>query len=880
MPKLSAAASTISGNNSAIRRFDEFQKARSDPAFCELKELHVSEEHLQKLMLDFGTYLVKTDLHYGQESTITPTVKAKYFGKVKEELKQKFPKHSAWRDEAEWYTPLQNGIEKGATRTNLLSDEAFDSKTLPFYPAIRADYVRSKHRELILHGKVDYANDMRSLCYLLMKEATGEPYLQGGPLQQRVWFVMSMLAVGRGGEIKFQRYDEWHWDVLFQSIDSTWTEIKTLTQHCMLFGPDKESYLCDFYHAFGCFFSVEKGLYRANDVDKSVQKFVFPCLHGIVNASVAAKLTKIMRDHVSPETKKHVSSRSIRKGAATFLSMNPAVTEAELNARGGWASETNSKAYKETTPFLTIAGQNALALWNDVRTPKYAPQLKCLGDHVQPKVEEFIGKLYSTVDVPAFGPTGALRPFLRACTASLIMYHFDVVKDFGHHNLVVEKITRAAADAELRDGALTDPIEVLRHWSCRIRENFNSINPDLFDTNHNDIRECLAQTNRLLQQLLTKAEAGRIVAEDQQHSIDHMAQTIASVSKAVQQQGGSPQRRRSPGVVAPSVSNEDDETAIRDAGMIEIASLGKRQFGDVQLAEVPATKRQNQQSESRPKQASLVLKHSSVTEAAGQSSAKTPIEGLLFSLYAHNLFFGTKDRLRSVGLNHLNEQAKYRAAMELVEFVISDEQWEELCKRGRTERETMTTAKAVQMLCLKTLRQWEETVGIKAALANPKRARDKPYYIGIGARVVAYKKEAGINCHLCTAMQTAKKPALKSRVAAQPVPVVKLVAAKPPAKSAATSAAVKSSSSAASSAKSLSSAKLSTAMSSAAAMSLSRVAAQPTPVAKLAAVKPPAKSAATWITKWLSTANPTEATTEEQVKGTSENHDEATRAWL
>ena len=49
---------------------------------------------------------------------------------------------------------------------------------------------------------------MRSLCYLLLKKLNGEPVFQGGPLQQRVWFVMSMLAVGCGGEIKFQRYDE------------------------------------------------------------------------------------------------------------------------------------------------------------------------------------------------------------------------------------------------------------------------------------------------------------------------------------------------------------------------------------------------------------------------------------------------------------------------------------------------------------------------------------------------------------------------------------------------------------------------------------------------------------------------------------------------
>ena len=762
--RISTSDSTKGGYASALQRFNEFQMARSDPVFSDLKELHIQEEHLKKLMLDYGLYLAKTDIPYGKkEKVLTPEVKGKYFTKLKDSLKVKFPDHDAWHTESSWFFLLKSDIERGATRTSLLSNEAFDHKTLPFYPAIKDEYVRMKHRDLILHGDERYANDMRSLSCLLMKQATGTPVLKAGPLQQRAWFILSMLAVGRGGEIQFQRYDEWHWDVLFQGIDSTWTEIKTLTQHCMMFGPDKESYLCDYFHAFGCFFSVENGLYRGDAIDKAVHKFVFPDLHGFVSSGVAAKLTTIMRKYVSPAVKEHISSRSIRKGCTTHLSIHPSVSEAELNARGGWASETNSKSYKETTPCLTIPGQNALALWSDIRTPKYPPRLECLGCHLHDKLEEFIGHLF-IIDLPAFAPSGPLRPFLRACTATMIMYHFSVVKDYGYQHLVVEKVTHAATQANLCDGAHLNPVEVLRCWSGKIKADFAARNPDLLDPALHGLGACLAQCNANLQKLLEVTGAAKIIAEDQQHSIDHIATTLASVSRTVQQQGTSPQRRRSPGSVATNVSNEDDGVAVavlqsaNDDGLV-----GKRRCDQAETT--PAPKRHSKEPVAR-----AFLQHTSLTDAAGQSSAKTPISGILDFMYRSGLLPARagKDRLGCINLTHLAEPAKYKAAMELVECVITDNQWNELRTPGRSQRDTLSTASAVQTLCLKKLRAWEEAAGLKAPLKNANKARDQGYYIGIGARIVAYKKHCGITGHLSAALKPAPKSASSYPAALKP----------------------------------------------------------------------------------------------------------------
>ena len=128
-------------------------------------------------MLDIGRYLANTDLTYGKDGKCTST-KGDYFMIVKVALKEKFPDHEAWKTESSWIDALKSDIEKGANQANLLSTEFFDSKVVPFYPEVKDEYIRMKHHEVILHGDTKYAIDLRSLCCLLMKKASGKADLQ------------------------------------------------------------------------------------------------------------------------------------------------------------------------------------------------------------------------------------------------------------------------------------------------------------------------------------------------------------------------------------------------------------------------------------------------------------------------------------------------------------------------------------------------------------------------------------------------------------------------------------------------------------------------------------------------------------------------------
>jgi hypothetical protein len=202
--KASRATSTVYGDIAAIKHFDTFQQQRGDPCFDGLTNTDVEDLHLRKLMMDFSSYLAKTNIHKfnnPENSLIGVDGKQRIFGKVKEALKEKFLCHCEWEFENDWYKPLYSDLGLAVTKENMKSNDFFDGKTPGLYPVVSAEYVRMKNRELILHGESQYANDLSSMCLLLIMQSASMAQYQNGPLQQRAWIVMIMLAAARAGEL-------------------------------------------------------------------------------------------------------------------------------------------------------------------------------------------------------------------------------------------------------------------------------------------------------------------------------------------------------------------------------------------------------------------------------------------------------------------------------------------------------------------------------------------------------------------------------------------------------------------------------------------------------------------------------------------------------
>jgi len=66
-----------------------------------------------------------------------------------------------------------------------------------------------------------FVQDLFGVSRELIKTASVSAGSSCRNFQERAWLILTFLSVGRGGEIKFLRYDEMWWDTYFQCPDAT-----------------------------------------------------------------------------------------------------------------------------------------------------------------------------------------------------------------------------------------------------------------------------------------------------------------------------------------------------------------------------------------------------------------------------------------------------------------------------------------------------------------------------------------------------------------------------------------------------------------------------------------------------------------------------------
>jgi hypothetical protein len=211
----------------------------------------------------------------------TTSTLAQYVGQHLKKIRQDHPQHPDWKDlrasdSPSWWTPMREAFVKESQHFQLShsGDLIFGAtKIRPLYKdngnkPIRDD---SEIKDFI------QACDLKYIIRNLVRDATIEGNQK---LQQRCWVGMSNSCIGRGGEVKFQDYNEWTYHPLLEVTDSSWTETKTLHFYPMPMVPEKVSWEFDFYHMLGTYHSVENGLYRSQDeINKGLLNSVFPDLH-------------------------------------------------------------------------------------------------------------------------------------------------------------------------------------------------------------------------------------------------------------------------------------------------------------------------------------------------------------------------------------------------------------------------------------------------------------------------------------------------------------------------------------------------------------------------------------------------------------------------
>ena len=234
---------------------------------------------------------------------------------------------------------------------------------------------------------------------------------------------------------------------------------------------------------------MEKELFReegANPCSKhrpppTVAKFMFPILHDVLDATVAANHNRLIKRLVHPDLKELVSSKSLRVGTITTMMVETQLSEPQLLARSGHASGNNTTSCTSSIPALTLPSSRCIAGWRNIHESVEPPQWMWLGDSVQEDLEEFM-RISILVSLDQFEKGGQLRQCLKTCFVALIMNHEKMLNDHGKNNPVVKKLAEGAASAPIKDRRF--PKEAgqvtLMRWSKILSEAFLQCNAHHF----------------------------------------------------------------------------------------------------------------------------------------------------------------------------------------------------------------------------------------------------------------------------------------------------------------------------------------------------------------------------------------------------------------
>jgi hypothetical protein len=80
--------------------------------------------------------------------------------------------------------------------------------------------------------------------------------------------------------------------------------------------------------------------------------------------------------------------------------------------------------------------------------------------------------------------------------------------------------------------------------------------------------------------------------------------------------------------------------------------------------------------------------------------------------------------------------------MELVESVITEDQWESLVTNDADDHKWLDTVRQVTNQCMKKIHELEVEAGLAQPMMDASKSRAKDYFIGLGSRVIKYKKKA------------------------------------------------------------------------------------------------------------------------------------------
>jgi hypothetical protein len=293
--------------------------------------------------------------------------------------------------------------------------------------------------------------------------------------------LLTFNGIGRAGEVKFLTYATMFFCLTYNIMFCQWFQRKTLKTNPSGFGNEFTfPELCVMF-LFGCFWAIDRGLARENIGEpfssrRRTSLYVFQSLHGIRDSSVAKQITAIIKSLCPTQLKPFFTGKSLRYGAMTLLSWDPAVTYEEAIALGGWSTGCNADYYVWMYLVAIIPAVMALAGYPDVRMIPYLPdvaviftlpeQQRCTPD----QWSSFVGSLY-VVQLPQFQIGGNLRDFLVSVTVTMVMHFDHCYQKYGGQHSYCRKMINSAIVAGMAPDVST-AVKKLTLWSTTIKADF------------------------------------------------------------------------------------------------------------------------------------------------------------------------------------------------------------------------------------------------------------------------------------------------------------------------------------------------------------------------------------------------------------------------
>ena len=190
---LGQASSTVSSQNSGVKKFDEYRRSVNESPMAELTVADVGGEGGIKdvILADWCLHMGKVPYRWtNKDDVLAAATHGKYLQSTKDELKRKFPQHPDFKSgyQKEWFDDMKAGLIKNVERfIRSSSADTRDTTVVPLYRKIHPGWVRND----------EDMKDLQSMMEDLMKSADPERYWK------RLEVILQYLGVGRGEEGKY-----------------------------------------------------------------------------------------------------------------------------------------------------------------------------------------------------------------------------------------------------------------------------------------------------------------------------------------------------------------------------------------------------------------------------------------------------------------------------------------------------------------------------------------------------------------------------------------------------------------------------------------------------------------------------------------------------